>query len=159
MPTLQPPLGQLGDALKPGSAQTWLSGHGQLHNSIRVPRMWQHSGPSTPGGSPHGDSQARQRQLFLSIAVTQKSTQFPPACPQQCMMPTSHSLQPAWCGRGQSGAGHPHTKTLKLAAPVTSLHPKPAMSAPLHIAWYLQGSSLAPTQMKQHHTRHPKSLQ
>lgn len=31
----------------------------------------------------------------------------------------------------QSEAGHPHTKTLKLAIPATPLHPKPAMSAPL----------------------------
>lgn len=38
--TLQPTLGQLGDVLEAGAAQTHVSGHGQLCNSTGVLRMW-----------------------------------------------------------------------------------------------------------------------
>lgn len=88
------------DVQESWSAETRVSSHGQLLNSTGVPKMWQLSCPSSPVGSPHGDSQTRKRQFFPSIAVTQNSTQVPPACPQQCLASTSHSLQPAWCGRG-----------------------------------------------------------
>lgn len=77
--------------------------------------------------------------------------------PKQCLTPTATSSSQHGMGEGQPEAGHPHPKALKLATPVTPLHPKPAMSAPSTIAWHLQGGLLAPTQVKQHHTQHPKS--
>lgn len=52
--------------------------------------------------------------------------------PKQCLTPTATSSSQHGVGEGQPGAGHPHPKALKLATPVTPLHPKPATSAPLY---------------------------
>lgn len=52
--------------------------------------------------------------------------------PKQCLPPTATSSSQHGVGEGQPGAGHPHPKALKLATPVTPLHPKPATSAPLY---------------------------
>lgn len=128
MATLQPALGQLGDVLEPGSAQTWVSGDGQLNNSSGAPRMWQHSRPR--GQSLWG--QPGQAEAALPVHHRHpKVFSVPPACPQPCLTPTGTAPSQHGMGESQSGAGHPHTKTLKLATPAAPLHPKPATSGPL----------------------------